>query len=49
MQVIDYIEFLIIKYQNTIKEENVEIDKRPSHFGNAKGQVQMSDDFDEPL
>lgn len=49
-EIMDYIEFLVLKYQKnqsfTISQNPKE---RPSYFGNAKGEVIMSDDFDEPL
>jgi hypothetical protein len=49
VQIADYIEFLVMKYSDSIKEERLKSNKRVSHFGNAKGQVVMSDDFNEPL
>jgi hypothetical protein len=46
----DYIEFLILKYQKNQSSISLQDAKeRPSHFGNAKGEVIMSNDFDEPL
>ena len=44
-EVLDFIDFLLEKQ----KKQATESPKRPSNFGNAKGQVFMSDDFNEPL
>lgn len=49
-EIMDYIEFLILKYQKNqsfISLQNTK--ERPSYYGNAKEEVIMSDDFDEPL
>ena len=46
-EVIDFIEFLVQKYQQ--KQEKPMPSKRPSNFGSAKGLITMSDDFNEPL
>lgn len=49
-EIMDYIEFLILKYQKNQSSISLQDAKeRPSHFGNAKGEVIMSNDFDEPL
>ncbi len=47
-QVIDFIEFLLKKYKKGEIDQKPP-EKRPSHFGSAKGVIIMSDDFDEPL
>jgi Protein of unknown function (DUF2281) len=43
-EVIDFIEFLLLKNKNSIQNE-----KRRPKFGSAKGRYQMSSDFDAPL
>ncbi len=45
-EVMDFIEFLLSKNQNSKTSENEK--KRPK-FGSAKGKYQMSADFDAPL
>ncbi len=44
-EVLDFIDFLLEKQ----KKETNPPQKRPSNFGSAKGEVVMSDDFNEPL
>ena len=46
-QVIDYIDFLVSKYQKKSSKETSS--KKESNFGSAKGLIMMSDDFDAPL
>ncbi len=45
-EVMDFIEFLLSKNQNSKTSENEK--KRPK-FGSAKGNYRMSADFDAPL
>ncbi|MEM6262858.1 MAG: DUF2281 domain-containing protein, partial [Bacteroidota bacterium] len=43
----DYLDFLLSRYP---KKSNFESSpEKKSNFGSAKGQIIMSDDFDEPL
>jgi Protein of unknown function (DUF2281) len=44
-EVLDFIDFLLEKQ----KKQANSLQKRPSNFGSAKGEVVMSDDFNEPL
>ena len=46
-EVVDFIEFLVQKYQ--LKQEKEIPSKRPSNFGSAKGLITISADFNEPL
>ncbi len=46
-QVLDYIDFLLTKYDEKFNQEPEETNK--SNFGSAKGQIVMSEDFDLPL
>lgn len=46
-QVLEYIEFLVLKYQGKLSEKLEE--SRPSNFGSAKGLIVMDKDFDQPL
>ena len=54
-EVLDFIDFLVNKYQKTkpsLKKEKRTISplkKRKSNFGSAKGLIIMGDDFDQPL
>lgn len=48
-EVLDFIYFLVAKYNIQIPAKLEEPTKRPSHFGNAKGEVFMHDNFNEPL
>jgi hypothetical protein len=44
-EVLDFIDFLLEKQKKQANPPQ----KRPSNFGSAKGEVVMSDDFNEPL
>jgi hypothetical protein len=46
-EVIDFIEFLTNKYN--VQSEKAPNKKTKSNYGNAKGLIVMSKDFDEPL
>ena len=46
-QVLEYIEFLLLKYKKNNSNESPE--KQKSNYGSAKGLIIVSDDFDEPL
>ena len=53
-EVLDFVDFLVDKYQETKpspKKEKRTIspwEKRKSNFGSAKGLIIMGDDFDQP-
>ena len=47
VQVHDYIDFLMSKYQEKFSVETS--NKSKSNFGSAKGLIIMSDDFNAPL
>lgn len=46
-QVMDYIDFLLAKYQPKSPDE--QSNKQKSNFGSAKGLIIMEYDFDAPL
>ncbi|TAH22137.1 MAG: DUF2281 domain-containing protein [Cytophagales bacterium] len=48
-EVLDFIYFLLAKYDIQVPTKPEEPTKRHSYFGNAKGEVIMHDNFDEPL
>lgn len=47
VKVLEYMEFLLLKYQEKFSKDPKQ--KRKSNFGSAKGLIIMEDGFDDPL